>query len=459
MQIEKQNKGMRKGEFRLYPSKPQLIALKNMLVLHARLYNALLEQRQHVWKSHKKGLSFRSQCKEITKLREEMPEFENLNAQSLQVTAKRLDLAFQAFFRRLAGGETPGYPRFKATNSYSGWGYKSHGDGWKLNTWGVGKAGKRTGELSLSGVGMLRIRGRIRNAGAPKTMEILHRNGNWYASVTFDCPNIERDRGDNVTSLDWGVATFVTKAKVTSEKWEEAQVSSKISLADIAFDEVKNPRHLQKVFKKLIVMQKNLSRKKIGSNRRSKTKAKLARVHQKVTYIRDDFLHKEAAKNVADSKKIITESLDVVSMTEKGKSKRKRTRNRNILDTAPGKYLQLLESKASEAGCGYTEINTRKEKPSQTCPACRHQRKKEISERIHICAECGFTLSRDRAATVVMLLAGTTWKLKLSWQRGIENLSIQRAGGRRRTGRNAKAVPVSRETPSVSEAKADDQVE
>ncbi len=60
-----------------------------------------------------------------------------VNAQSLQVTLKRLDLAFAAFYRRVKVGETPGFPRFKPIQRFSGWRYKTHGDGWRLHA-GVG---------------------------------------------------------------------------------------------------------------------------------------------------------------------------------------------------------------------------------------------------------------------------------------------------------------------------------
>jgi transposase len=55
-----------------------------------------------------------------------------VNAQALQVTLKRLDLACAAFFRRVKAGATPGFPRFKPLQRFSGRGYKTHGDGWRL---------------------------------------------------------------------------------------------------------------------------------------------------------------------------------------------------------------------------------------------------------------------------------------------------------------------------------------
>ncbi|MEW5791494.1 MAG: hypothetical protein ACOY4L_11430 [Pseudomonadota bacterium] len=126
-------------------------------------------------------MSFADQCKALTQWRKAAPALAGLNAQSEQVTLKRLHLAFQHFFRRVKNGETPGFPRFKSLHRYPGWGYKTHGDGWKLRPGENGAHGK----LYLQGIGLLPIRGKARTAGAPVTCEILHKAGRWYASVTL----------------------------------------------------------------------------------------------------------------------------------------------------------------------------------------------------------------------------------------------------------------------------------
>jgi putative transposase len=76
--------------------------------------------------------------------------------------------------------------------------------------------------------------------------------------------------------------------------------------------------------------------------------------------------------------------------------------NREILDTAPGLLTQQLHGKAAEAGCVFVEVNTRRLKPSQTCPKCGTQKKKDLSERQHRCG-CGFAATRDQAAALVIL--------------------------------------------------------
>jgi putative transposase len=115
----------RKVVYRMYPTRRQSAALLDMLGLHQRLYNAALEQRIAAWRRTRTSLGFVDQCFDLTGLRAEDKSYAALNAQSSQVTLKRLDLAFAAFFRRVKAGQTPGFPRFKAFDRFSGWGYKS----------------------------------------------------------------------------------------------------------------------------------------------------------------------------------------------------------------------------------------------------------------------------------------------------------------------------------------------
>src|SRR5205814_2322840 len=118
-----------------------------------------------------------------------------------QVTLKRVDRAFQNFFRRVRAGQSkPGFPRFKSFARFSGWGYKTHGDGWRLFT----NERMKHGRLRLAGIGELKIRGQARSAGTPKTCEIMHKGECWYASITIACQP-QREAGRLASGLDWGV--------------------------------------------------------------------------------------------------------------------------------------------------------------------------------------------------------------------------------------------------------------
>jgi putative transposase len=95
--------------------------------------------------------------------------------------------------------------------------------------------------------------------------------------------------------------------------------------------------------------------KKRGSKNRDKARRKVARLHAKVANQRHDFLHKASAELVGRCKVIVTEKLSVKNMTRSARGtiakpgKRVRQKaglNRNILDTAPAGFLQMLRYKS-----------------------------------------------------------------------------------------------------------------
>ncbi len=127
---------------------------------------------------------------------------------------------------------------------------------------------------------------------------------------------------------------------------------------------------------------------------------------------RRDFEHKLSKRLVDRYGLIATEKLAVKNLTRSAKGtieapgknvRQKAGLNRRILDTSPANFLDKLKYKIEEAGGMWIEVPTRKVKPSQTCPACGHQEKKQLSDRMHRCKRCGYTEDRDRAAARVML--------------------------------------------------------
>ncbi len=263
----------RKVTYRLYPNATQVERLDEMLGLHQRLYNTALEERIRAYKETGHGLSFADQCRVLTQWRHISPGLASLNAQSEQVTLKRLHLAFQAFFRRVKSGEKPGFPRFKNIHRYPGFGYKTHGDGWKLHPGTQGRHGK----LYLQGIGLVPIRGKARTAGTPVTCEILRKAGLWHVSVTLAIDVIRREHGSEIGAFDWGLTEFLTIATPQG------------------IETVANPRHLknqlaelkrlgQEVSRKIRMAQKASGKQKgfaVSANLR-RAMGHLARLHAKV---------------------------------------------------------------------------------------------------------------------------------------------------------------------------------
>ncbi len=384
----------RKVTYRLYPTRRQIEALERLRWVHCLLWNTALDQRRSTWREAQVSLSFADQCKVLTGWRAQSSLLRSVNAQSEQVTLKRLDEAFQRFFRRVKRGEKPGFPRFKSLHRFKGWGYKSHGDGWRL----LAGPGMKHGKLRLSGLGEVRIRGRARTPGEPKTCEILYRRGKWYASVTVECEPVRR-HGERIGGLDWGVETFATIAS------PEGMIR------------IENPRHLDRSLERIRAVQKSISRKEEAakkargkpkgfpvSNRLKKAYEKLRRLHEKVACQRKDFLHQNSAWIVATFAVLGLEPLNIRGMTASGGAY-KRGLNRGILDAAGGLFHSLLRYKAAEAGAWAMEANTRQIKPSQRCHQCwrvDEENKKKLPDRWHTCRFCGASCSRDENAARVL---------------------------------------------------------
>jgi putative transposase len=379
----------RKVVYRLYPSPRQEAALLNMLGLHQRLYNAALEQRIAACRRRGKSLSAYDQMCDLTDLRTDDEQYAALNAQSAQVTLQRLHLAFAAFFARCKKGVTPGFPRFRSFERFSGWGYKTHGDGFRFTPGN----GDKHGRLRIAGIGTIPVRGRARRPGDVRTCDIQHKAGRWYASLTIACEP-QRMGGSVAIGLDWGVETFAT-----------------IAYENMTFSAVENPRFTRAAAADLKAAQRELAFKKRGSNNHRKAKRVASAMQRKTTSRRHDFLHQTSARIVADVGLIATESLSVANMTRSAKGTietpgrkvaQKAGLNREILATAPNAFLNMLRYKAAEAGIAYVEVPSRKVKPSQTCSGCGAQRPKPLCVRQHICA-CGLLLTRDQNAARVNL--------------------------------------------------------
>ena len=419
----------RKITFRLYPNATQSAALDETLALHCRTYNALLEEHARRYEAEEGSYTFTRMCADLTQWRASVDALKSLNAQSLQVTAKRVALAFNAFFRRTAEGNTPGYPRFKSLNRFSGWGYKTYGDGWKLRTQ-LSSTEFGYDRISLTGIGDLKIRGKGRFVGSPKTCEIQHKHGKWYASVTFEVAEyrVARPTGNESAAFDWGINTLLTIAKgdgtlteVDNPRWLKTKLNSIKTLQRvISAEEAKLRLCLGKAVDVKISHQEESSKLK-------RLYRELRNIHSKLARQRKDFYHKLTTMLVERFAFLGTEELAVRNMTKAPKAKEnpdkpgdflpngaaaKAGLNRSILDAAPSMLINMLKTKAEEAGSVFALANTRVLKPTQRCSQCGTLVPKVLSERVHRCT-CGCNIGRDENAAKTILrwmFEGDFWK-------------------------------------------------
>ena len=118
-------------KYRIYPTRSQTMLLNQELAAAQSLYNAALEQRRTAWKRRRLSLSYFDQAKELKELRASDIQTPT-NFSACQDVLKRLDKAFQAFFRRLKKGDKPGFPRLRSKDRYDSLTFPSYGDGCRI---------------------------------------------------------------------------------------------------------------------------------------------------------------------------------------------------------------------------------------------------------------------------------------------------------------------------------------
>jgi len=405
-------RNLRKTTYRLYPTPKQALALDALLRSHQQLYNAALEERISAWTKACKSITYADQCKSLTVLRKELPEWAAAaNCSSQQMTLRRLDKAFSAFFRRVRAGQAPGFPRFKSLARFPGFSFKSHGDGWRFTS----EDGWRHGSLRLSGVGQVRARGQARQGGEIRASDILRRDGRWYLSLTVEVAQIERGRcADGALAYDWGLERFLSGVTHAGE--------------DVAID---NPRWWQQAKDEIVQLQQVVSRKG-SSNRRKKAVRRLAQARAKLARKRLNWTHQQTAQLASRFALVATEELSLKNMTRSaagtvekpGKQvAQKAGLNREILDTAPGLFTSLFRYKVLETGGEWVDAPTRSLKPSQRCPQCWHVAKKQLSQRQHCCEQCGYTENRDTASARVVL----RWAVEETSGQELTETGVQRS--------------------------------
>ena len=145
----------------------------------------------------------------------------------------------------------------------------------------------------------------------------------------------------------------------------------------------KNPRFLEKSEKKLIRLQKELSRKTIGSSNRNKARIKVAKQYEKITNQRKDFLHKTSTQLILDYDVICLESLNINNMIKN------RRLSKSISNVSWGEFIKQLRYKATWNEKIVQQIN-QFFPSSQVCSCCgdKNVKVKDLSIRNWTCINC-----------------------------------------------------------------------
>lgn len=364
-------------KYRIYLNNVQKSELERQLYLCRQLYNAALEERISLYKKTGKSRSRYDQYNELPELKQLCPEYKSVFAQALRTPLNQLDLAYQAFFRRIKLGETPGFPRSKGKGRFNSICFP------QCNLLKGGIKLLSNQKIKIHNIsGQIKVRWNRSYTGKIKQVKINKKSDKYYLILICDeVPINVLPKANKIVAIDLGLTSFLTtdtKEKIISPKpWKTAK-------------------------EKLAYLQRKLALKKRGSKNRAKAKQSLAKQHEKISNIRKDFHHKTANKLIKENDIIFAEKLNVKGMLEGDKKNIKS----GISDAGWSQFINFLLYKAEKAGRETILVDPKN--TSKTCSGClKIKEDLSLSDRTFRC-DCGLILDRDHNAALNIKRVGAT---------------------------------------------------
>jgi putative transposase len=399
-------------QVRLYPTQEQQILLAQTFGCARWWWNYALNQCILTYKQTGKGLNRVALNALLPNLKqaEDTRWLADCYSQVLQATTLNLTTAYKNFFEKRAG-----FPKFKSKQSKQSIQYPQ-------NVKIVDGNVKLPGNIGIVKAKIHRpIEGKIKTVTISKTA-----SGKYFASLLTEM----QEKAFTATSgkiygVDLGLKYF---AVITD--------GENISKYD-------NPKHIAKHEKNLKRKQKKLARKQKGSNSRNKYRQVVAKVYERVSNSRQDFLHKLSYKLVSDSQAVIVENLHVKGMVRNHKLAKA------ISDTGWGMFTNYLAYKLERNKGKLVEID-RWFPSSKLCSNCFYQvSEMPLDVRKWICPDCGTHHDRDENAAINIRAEGIRMLRA-------EGSAVSAVGGevRPKLGRKSKFrhSPVSTEASAIASA-------
>lgn len=338
--------------------------MTRLLEAHRCLYNSALTQRKNCYEAEQKTVTYGEQSARLKVARKADDSLALANFSSCQRTLRRLDHAFQAFFRRIKAGEKAGYPRFRGYGRFDSVDF-TIGDGSKLT---------KDGKAYFQNVGDVKLKLHRPIEGTIKTATFQRHAGHWYVVFVCDTGDVTAEPSSNpAIGIDLGLKSFL----VTSDG-----------------EAVNAPKLYRKAQAKLRRSQRTVARKKRGSANRKKAVQNLAKIHAHVANQRRDFHHKTAKSLVDRYGVIVHEDLNIKGMV------RSLNLAKSMHDAGWSGFLIILKQKAERAAVSIVGVNPKN--TTQTCSrcGCLPTTPIDLSVRVYVCEHCQFTLDRDFNAAI-----------------------------------------------------------
>ena len=360
------NKGVR---FRAYPNKEQQNLINQTLGCCRLIYNKGLVMCNDAFINGQK-IGYTKTSAMLTELKKQKSFvfLKDVDSIALQQSIRDLDRGFKNFFEKRAR-----HPQFKSKhNNHQS--YRTINQGYNIRI--VGKY------IKLPKLGYVKIRqsmevGHINNVTIERTP-----TGKYFVALNVDFEPELRPNNGYMVGIDVGIKEFYS---------------------DSNGNVVNNPKYLEKSMHKLICEQRRLSRKQKNSNNRNKQRISVAKVHEKITNQRNDFLQKQSTMLISENQTICIEDLNISGMIRNHKLAKA------IASVSWSKFFTMLEYKATWYGNDIIKVPTMYPS-SQTCSCCGYKNPlvKNLAIRSWECPQCHTKHDRDTNASINILNKGVS---------------------------------------------------
>lgn len=351
-------------KYRLHPTKQQAEFFEKSFGCVRFVYNWALNQRIEAYQKDGTRISWVDSCKQLTELKkqEKMKWLCEVANQSLQQSIRHMDMAFMHFFR-----EKKGFPKFHS---------KKHGK-FSFQLVKDVSIDFNTHKVKLPKIGEVKFGknrtfdGKISTCTVSKTP-----TGKYYISILVDDgkPMIEKAPIiiDTSVGIDVGIKDFAVLSN--------GQVYS-------------NPKFYEKDEKRLKVLQRRLSRKQKGSNRRERARLAVAKQHEKIKNHRVNFIHQVTSRIVRENQTVIIEDLNVEGMLKN------HNLSKHIASVSWSEFFRQLQYKCDWQGKNFLRIG-RFEPSSKMCLCGYINKDLTLKDRKWDCPQCGMHNDRDLLAAI-----------------------------------------------------------
>ena len=367
-------------EYKAMPTAEQVQTIERTLDVCRKVWNFALRERKDWYNSRKCPINacsitseyiipadapypnYIAQANALTRAKQQHPELATVNAQALQQVLKKLETAFVDMKRKGMG-----FPRFKNRYRMRSFVYPQMGKGKLIEG----------NKIKLPQLGWMEF---VKSRDIPdgfviKQARIVRKASGYFLMLTLESDVFVPDPMPmgHPRGIDLGLDKFA-------------------ATSDGAL--IERPRFLQELQRKLTLLQRRLKHKQKGSNNRHKLTRKIARLHQRIADTRKDWHFKLAHSLCDETGMLFVEDINFRSWA-------KGMLGKHTLDAGFGQFVSILQWVCWKRGVYFAKVN--KDYTSQVCPQCdTHTGKKELSDRLHVCHECGYTTHRDVAAAQVI---------------------------------------------------------